>query len=92
MKRTWAFLSVLVLGLAWAQTYTLRFNHVLGPNHPYHAGFQTWAERVAQRTNGNLRILVFHSASWALRRTSSSSSARVFPWARTRTGLGSATT
>jgi TRAP-type C4-dicarboxylate transport system substrate-binding protein len=52
-----------LLGWVWAApTYTLRFNHVLGPNHPYHAGFQAWAERVAQRTNGDLQILVFHSA------------------------------
>jgi TRAP-type C4-dicarboxylate transport system substrate-binding protein len=52
-----------LLGGAWAApTYTLRFNHVLGPNHPYHAGFQAWAERVAQRTGGDLQILVFHSA------------------------------
>ncbi|GAA6743284.1 C4-dicarboxylate TRAP transporter substrate-binding protein [Thermus antranikianii] len=53
---------VLGVGVGLGQTYTLRFNHVLGPNHPYHAGFQTWAERVAQRTNGDLRILVFHSS------------------------------
>ncbi len=43
-------------------TYTLRFNHVLGPNHPYHAGLQRWADRVAERTGGDLQILVFHSA------------------------------
>lgn len=42
--------------------YVLRFNHVLGPNHPYHAGLQEWAERVAERTNGDLQILVFHSS------------------------------
>jgi hypothetical protein len=34
------------------QTYTLRFNHVLGPSEPYHKGFQQWAERVKERTNG----------------------------------------
>jgi tripartite ATP-independent transporter DctP family solute receptor len=57
---------VLTLGLlvssAAAATYTLRFNHVLGPNHPYHKGLQTWADRVAERTNGDLQILVFHSS------------------------------
>ncbi|AEV15161.1 MAG: C4-dicarboxylate TRAP transporter substrate-binding protein [Thermus sp.] len=62
MKRWWAVVSALALGVGLAQTYTLRYNHVLGPNHPYHAGLQAWAERVAQRTNGDLRILVFHSA------------------------------
>ncbi|GAA6754586.1 C4-dicarboxylate TRAP transporter substrate-binding protein [Thermus thalpophilus] len=62
MKRIGVLGVVLVLGLVSGQTYTLRFNHVLGPNHPYHAGLQAWAERVAERTNGDLRILVFHSA------------------------------
>ena len=44
------------------QTYTLRFNHVLGPGEPFHQGFLNWAERVKERTNGNLTIDVFHSA------------------------------
>jgi TRAP-type transport system periplasmic protein len=44
------------------ETHTLRFNHVLGPSEPYHAGFTKWAERVAERTNGGLKIEVFHSA------------------------------
>ena len=44
------------------QTYTLRFNHVLGPSEPYHKGFQQWAERVKERTKGGLTIDVFHSA------------------------------
>jgi tripartite ATP-independent transporter DctP family solute receptor len=48
---------------AFAQdTYTLRFNHVLGPNEPFHKGFLKWAERVQERTNGGLKIEVFHSA------------------------------
>jgi TRAP-type C4-dicarboxylate transport system substrate-binding protein len=40
----------------------LRFNHVLGPGEPYHAGFLDWAKRVEERTNGGLKIEVFHSA------------------------------
>jgi len=47
---------------AAAPRYVLRFNHVLGPNHPYHAAFEEWARRVYERTNGDLQILVFHSA------------------------------
>jgi len=47
---------------ALAQDYTLRFNHVLGPSEPYHAGFMKWAERVAERTGGELKIEVFHSS------------------------------
>lgn len=45
-----------------AQENTLRFNHVLGPSEPYHAGFLEWAERVSKRTDGKLKIEVFHSA------------------------------
>jgi TRAP-type transport system periplasmic protein len=49
--------------LAFAQeTFTLRFNHVLGPSEPYHQGFLNWAERVKERTGGGLTIEVFHSA------------------------------
>ncbi len=44
------------------EQYGLRFNHVLAPGHPYHEGFQKWAERVYERTNGGLKIEVFHSA------------------------------
>ena len=44
------------------KTYTLRFNHVLGPKEPYHQGFLNWAKRVEERTKGGLKIEVFHSA------------------------------
>ena len=44
------------------KTYTLKFNHVLGPKEPYHDGFLTWAKRVDERTKGVLKIEVFHSA------------------------------
>ena len=44
------------------KTFTLKFNHVLGPKEPYHEGFQKWAKAVEQRTNGGLKIEVFHSA------------------------------
>lgn len=45
-----------------ARTFTLKFNHVLGPREPYHAGFLQWAKRVEERTKGGLKIEVFHSA------------------------------
>ena len=55
--------ALVAQGPAWGQeTYTLRFNHVLGPSEPYHEGFLEWAERVAERTDGGLQIEVFHSA------------------------------
>jgi tripartite ATP-independent transporter DctP family solute receptor len=47
---------------AMAQNFTLRFNHVLAPTEPYHAGFQEWAKRVEERTKGGLKMQVFHSA------------------------------
>ena len=45
-----------------ADTYTLRFNHVLGPREPFHKGFLKWAEQVDKRTDGGLKIQVYHSA------------------------------
>jgi TRAP-type transport system periplasmic protein len=63
------FAAVSALGLVAAssfalaqETFTLRFNHVLGPSEPYHQGFLNWAERVKERTGGGLTIEVFHSA------------------------------
>ena len=59
-------IGVLALGYiaapAQTKTFTLRLNHVLAPSEPYHQGFQTWAKRVEERTNGALKIQVFHSA------------------------------
>lgn len=58
----------LLSALAWqpafaqARTYTLKFNHVLGPKEPYHDGFLKWAKRVEERTRGGLKMEVFHSA------------------------------
>src|SRR5918994_3880142 len=59
--------AALSLGLfpssALAQkTFTRRFNHVLAPSEPYHQGFLNWAKRAEERTNGGLKIQVFHSA------------------------------
>lgn len=47
---------------AEAQTFNLKFNHVLGPKEPYHEGFLAWAKAVEARTNGRLKIDVFHSS------------------------------
>jgi len=44
------------------ETFVLRFNHVLAPTEPYHQGFLDWAAAVEERTNGGLKIEVFHSA------------------------------
>lgn len=45
-----------------AKAFVLKFNHVLGPGEPYHAGFQRWAKAVEEKTKGGLKIEVFHSA------------------------------
>ncbi|HSV57201.1 MAG TPA: C4-dicarboxylate TRAP transporter substrate-binding protein, partial [Magnetospirillaceae bacterium] len=45
-----------------ARTFILRHNHVLTATDPYHIGFQRWAEAVARRSEGRLRIEVFPSA------------------------------
>lgn len=57
--------AAIALGTATAQaqeTFTLNFNHVLAPTEPYHAAFEKWAARVNERTNGGLKMQVFHSA------------------------------
>jgi tripartite ATP-independent transporter DctP family solute receptor len=52
-----------IVGLAHAQAkHSLKFNHVLGPKEPYHEGFLAWAKAVEARTNGGLKVEVFHSA------------------------------
>jgi TRAP-type transport system periplasmic protein len=61
-------IAALALGLACtlaqaqSRTYSLKFNHVLGPKEPYHEGFLSWAKAVEARTKGALKIEVFHSA------------------------------
>lgn len=44
------------------EKFVLRFNHVLAATEPYHQGFLNWAQRVSDRTNGNLTIEVSPSA------------------------------
>lgn len=72
MRKTTEKLSALLAASAIAffgaaqaiaqDTYTLRFNHVLGPSEPFHEGFLAWAEAVNERTDGGLTIEVFPSA------------------------------
>ncbi len=57
-----AAMSAAPAAQAQQKTFTLRLNHVLGPNEPFHRGFQDWAKRVEERTKGGLKIQVFHSA------------------------------
>ncbi len=45
-----------------ADKYVLKFNHVLAPTDPFHAGFTKWAKAVNERTKGGMDVQVFHSA------------------------------
>ena len=61
--------TVIVLAVAFVCTpalaqkkYVLKFNHVLAPTDPFHAGFKKWAKAVKERTNGGMEVQVFHSA------------------------------
>lgn len=56
-----AFVSTTAMAQA-QKTYSLKFNHVLGPKEPYHEGFLKWAKAVDARTKGGLKIEVFPSA------------------------------
>mgnify|MGYP000483556271 CR=1 FL=1 len=63
MLLTVAALSLTVASSAVrAEEFVLKFNHVLGPKEPYHKGFMNWAKAVEEKTGGNLKIEVFHSA------------------------------
>lgn len=59
-------LSMLIMVMMFSVTVgaqkVLKFGHVLSPNHPYHAGFEKWAERVEERTDGEVVIEVYHSS------------------------------
>jgi tripartite ATP-independent transporter DctP family solute receptor len=61
-----AAVAAALLGIApaaaQAPKHALKFNHVLGPKEPYHAGFLNWAKRVEERTKGGLKMEVFHSS------------------------------
>jgi len=59
---TFMLIVLFSLTLTAASKYVLKFNHVLAPNEPYHEGFLKWAKAVEERTNGQLKIEVFHSA------------------------------
>jgi len=45
-----------------APKYVLKFNHVLGSAEPYHEGFLKWAKSVEEKTKGELKVEVYHSA------------------------------
>ncbi len=68
-KRIFMVILVMALSLTFVcsaaqakDKYILKFNHVLAPTDPFHAGFKKWAKAVKERTNGGMVVQVFHSA------------------------------
>jgi tripartite ATP-independent transporter DctP family solute receptor len=43
-------------------TITLKVGHVLAPDHPYNVGLEKFAELVDQKTQGKVKVDVFHSS------------------------------
>ncbi|MDK2879425.1 MAG: hypothetical protein PWR06_2141 [Thermoanaerobacteraceae bacterium] len=41
---------------------SIRVGHVLAPTHPYQLGLEKFAELVSQKTNGKVKVEVFHSS------------------------------
>jgi TRAP-type transport system periplasmic protein len=47
------------------ESMTLTVSHVLAPTNPYQFGFERMAEIVEEKTNGEIKFNIFHSASLA---------------------------
>ena len=59
-----ALIAVLFSGAVQAgqPKYVLRYNHVHTDNDPYHQAWLEWSDAVFKRTNGDVKIEVYHSA------------------------------
>lgn len=57
-----AMMVALAAAPAFAQQVVLKAGHVLSPVHPYHVGMEKFAELVAAKTGGQVKVEVFHSA------------------------------
>lgn len=49
-------------GMAHAQSQTLRIGHVLSPTHPFHQGLELASRKLAETTNGRIKLQVFPSS------------------------------
>jgi tripartite ATP-independent transporter DctP family solute receptor len=52
----------LALGTSQAKVTHLKVGHVLAPTHPYQLGLEKFAQLVDKKTNGAVKIEVFHSS------------------------------
>lgn len=61
IKLTAALVALTCAGIAQAATYNLKFGHTGAPNHHYQTIATMFADRVAELTNGDVKIEVFPS-------------------------------
>ena len=59
-----SFATVMIAGRirAGQPKYLLKFNHVQTATEPYHLAWEEWSRKVAERTRGEVKIEVYHSA------------------------------
>jgi len=67
MKKLFLILTVLILALSItgygnAETYVLRLGIEHEPSHPYTKSMEKFVELVAEKTNGNVKIILYPSA------------------------------
>jgi TRAP-type C4-dicarboxylate transport system substrate-binding protein len=53
------FGGLILAAPAWAQTIELKVSHYLPPNHQMHKNLEAWAEDLAKRSGGRLKLTVF---------------------------------
>jgi len=54
--------GLFAVGMARAQSQTLRLGHVLAPSHPFHQALEMAGKKLADATNGRLKMQVFPSS------------------------------
>ncbi|MDF2373326.1 MAG: TRAP transporter substrate-binding protein [Rhizobiaceae bacterium] len=64
LKLLTAFTAAMIgfAGTASAQEVTLKLGHVLSPTHQFHKGMELAAEKLAESTNGKVKLEVFPSS------------------------------
>ena len=56
-----AMAALAAAGTAAAQTIELKVSHYLPPNHSIHGELNRWADEIASKSNGRLKISIFPS-------------------------------
>ena len=55
-------MSIALLAGCSESATTIRVGHVLAPEHPYQLGLEKFGSLVSEKTNGNVKVEVFHSS------------------------------